>query len=73
MDICWSIKEEHTSLQTSLIESSDLKHAEKIMALKLTLATVALAAYASAANYKRVACPDGVNTATNEAVRIDSF
>lgn len=37
------------------------------MVFKLSLATVALAAFAGAANYKRVACPDGVNTATNEA------
>lgn len=38
------------------------------MVLKLSVAIVALAALASAANYKRVACPDGVNTATNAAV-----
>ncbi|KAI5117136.1 hypothetical protein M0805_008255 [Coniferiporia weirii] len=30
-------------------------------------ATITLAALASAANYRRVTCPDGVNTATNEA------
>ncbi|KAI5116829.1 hypothetical protein M0805_006241 [Coniferiporia weirii] len=37
------------------------------MVLQLTLVTVALAVLASAANYKRVTCPDGVNTATDEA------
>ncbi|KAH8116589.1 manganese peroxidase 3 [Phellopilus nigrolimitatus] len=37
------------------------------MVFKLTFVTVALAALASAANYKRVTCPDGKNTATNEA------
>ena len=39
------------------------------MVFKLTVATVALADLVGAANYKRVTCPDGVNTATNEAVR----
>ncbi|EJD00765.1 manganese peroxidase 2 [Fomitiporia mediterranea MF3/22] len=34
---------------------------------KLAVATVALATTAAAANYKRVTCPDGINTATNEA------
>ncbi|EJD05363.1 manganese peroxidase 1 [Fomitiporia mediterranea MF3/22] len=34
---------------------------------KLSVAFVALAALVNAANYKRVTCPDGVNTATNEA------
>jgi hypothetical protein len=38
------------------------------MVFKLSVAVVALAALAGAANYKRVACPDGKNTATNEAV-----
>ncbi|KAH8116590.1 manganese peroxidase 3 [Phellopilus nigrolimitatus] len=37
------------------------------MLFKLTFITVALVALASAANYKRVTCPDGVNTCTNEA------
>ncbi|KAL5507601.1 GP1_6 [Sanghuangporus vaninii] len=37
------------------------------MVFKLSAVLVALAALASAANYKRVACPDGVNTATDEA------
>ncbi|EJD02557.1 manganese peroxidase 3 [Fomitiporia mediterranea MF3/22] len=37
------------------------------MVFKLVIATVALVAVAGAANYKRVTCPDGVNTATNEA------
>ncbi|THH03758.1 hypothetical protein EW145_g6030 [Phellinidium pouzarii] len=37
------------------------------MVFKLTLATVALAALVGAANYRRVSCPDGINTATNEA------
>ncbi|KAH8110319.1 manganese peroxidase 2 [Phellopilus nigrolimitatus] len=37
------------------------------MVFKLAAATVALAAFASAANYRRVACPDGVNTASNAA------
>ncbi|EJD05293.1 manganese peroxidase 2 [Fomitiporia mediterranea MF3/22] len=35
--------------------------------LKLAIATIALATSVAAANYKRVTCPDGVNTATNEA------
>lgn len=39
------------------------------MVFKLALTTVALAAFAGAANYKRVTCPGGVNAATNEAVR----
>ncbi|EJD00764.1 manganese peroxidase 2 [Fomitiporia mediterranea MF3/22] len=34
---------------------------------KCAVATVALATAVTAANYKRVTCPDGVNTATNEA------
>jgi hypothetical protein len=38
------------------------------MFFKHSVAVVALAALASAAYYKRVACPDGKNTATNEAV-----
>ena len=38
------------------------------MAFKLALATVAFATAASAAVTKRVTCPDGVNTAPNEAV-----
>lgn len=38
------------------------------MVLKLSVATVALAALAGAVNYRRVTCPDGINTATNEAV-----
>lgn len=38
------------------------------MVFKLALATVALAALAGAAHIKRVACPDGKNFATNEAV-----
>ncbi|TDL20863.1 manganese peroxidase 2 [Rickenella mellea] len=37
------------------------------MVFKLSLALVALATAASAANFRRVACPDGVNTAVNEA------
>ncbi|KAH8113582.1 manganese peroxidase 3 [Phellopilus nigrolimitatus] len=37
------------------------------MVFKLSLVTVAFAALVGAANYKRVTCPDGVNTATNEA------
>ena len=37
------------------------------MVFKLSVAIVALAALASAANFKRVACPDGKNTATNAA------
>lgn len=40
------------------------------MVFKLTVAVVALAALASAANFKRVACPDGKNSATHEAVCI---
>ena len=39
------------------------------MVIKLTAVFIALASLVSAANYKRVACPDGVNTATDEAVR----
>lgn len=38
------------------------------MVFKLTVALAAFAAVASAANFKRVTCPDGKNTATNEAV-----
>lgn len=37
------------------------------MVFKLTVALVALASLVSAANYKRVVCPDG-NVTTNEAV-----
>ncbi|OCB89393.1 manganese peroxidase 2 [Sanghuangporus baumii] len=37
------------------------------MLSKITLSTVALATLAGAANYKRVTCPDGKNTASNEA------
>ena len=37
------------------------------MVFKLTVASVALAAFASAANFKRVRCPDG-NVASDEAV-----
>ncbi|KZS98192.1 manganese peroxidase precursor [Sistotremastrum niveocremeum HHB9708] len=37
------------------------------MALRTLLALATLATAVSAANYKRVTCPDGVNTATNEA------
>ncbi|THH03507.1 hypothetical protein EW145_g6201 [Phellinidium pouzarii] len=37
------------------------------MVFKLAVLTIALAAFAGAANYKRVTCPDGVNTATHEA------
>lgn len=40
------------------------------MVFKLSIAFVALAALASAANFKRVACPDGKNTATNAAVSV---
>ena len=39
------------------------------MVFKLSAVVIALATLVSAANYKRVACPDGVNTATDEAVR----
>ena len=39
------------------------------MVFKLAVATVAVAALVGAANYKRVACPDGKNTASHEAVR----
>lgn len=38
------------------------------MVFKLTVALVTLASLASAANFKRVVCPDG-NLTTNEAVR----
>lgn len=38
------------------------------MVFKLTVATIALVALAGAATVKRVTCPDGVNTASNEAV-----
>ncbi len=37
------------------------------MVFKLTVALVALASLVSAANYKRVVCPDG-NVTSNEAV-----
>lgn len=40
------------------------------MVLKLAFVTVAVAALAAAANYKRVTCPDGKNTVSNEAVSI---
>lgn len=43
------------------------------MVFKLAVATVALAALAGAANVKRVACPDGVNFASHEAVRSTTF
>lgn len=39
-----------------------------MVALSL-LTFVSLAVYASAANFKRVACPDGKNTATNGPYR----
>ena len=39
------------------------------MVFKLAAAAIALAAFANAANVKRVACPDGVNVASHEAVR----
>ena len=38
------------------------------MVVKSTLVAFVLATLAVAANYKRVICPDGVNTVTNEAV-----
>ena len=37
------------------------------MVFKLSVALVALAAVASAANFKRVTCPDGKHTAANAA------
>ncbi|KLO09305.1 manganese peroxidase 2 [Schizopora paradoxa] len=37
------------------------------MVFKLSVGLLALATAVSAANYKRVACPDGVHTASNEA------
>lgn len=37
------------------------------MVFKLSIGFLALATLASAANFRRVACPDGVHTATNEA------
>lgn len=52
--------------KSSLLESSPVPHSVN-MVFKLALATVALAVFAKAANYKRVSCPDGINTATNEA------
>ena len=38
------------------------------MVFNLAIAAIVTATFAAAANYKRVSCPDGVNTATNEAV-----
>ncbi|KAL5498489.1 GP1_2 [Sanghuangporus vaninii] len=38
-----------------------------MLSLTSTVVSVAVAALVNAANYKRVTCPDGVNTATNEA------
>ena len=43
------------------------------MVFKLAAALVALATAVTAANIKRVACPDGVNFASNEAVCSFSF
>lgn len=43
-----------------------------IMVFKLAIATVALAAFAGAANVKRVACPDGKNFASHEAVSVSA-
>jgi len=37
------------------------------MVFKLSVGLLALAAVVSAANFKRVACPDGIHTASNEA------
>lgn len=37
------------------------------MVFKLSVGLFSLAAVASAANFKRVACPDGKHTATNAA------
>ena len=42
------------------------------MVFKLAASFIALAAVASAAHIKRVACPDGKNFATNAAVRFVS-
>ena len=39
------------------------------MVSKLAVAAIALTAFANAANIKRVACPNGVNFASHEAVR----
>lgn len=39
------------------------------MVFKLAVSLVVLAGLVGAANIKRVACPDGKNFATNEAVR----
>ena len=38
-----------------------------VFKFKITVTLIAVAALASAANIKRVACPDGKNTATNAA------
>ena len=40
-----------------------------MLSLSCVALIVASAALVNAANYRRVTCPDGVNTATNEAVR----
>lgn len=42
------------------------------MVFKLAIATVALAAFAGAATVKRVACPDGKNFASHEAVSVSA-
>lgn len=56
---------------SAVLHSSSLPSVYQVnMVFKLTVALVSLAAFVSAANFKRVTCPDGVNTATNEAVSI---
>ena len=40
------------------------------MVFKLAISFIALAALTSAANVRRVACPDGKNTAINAAVSL---
>ena len=56
---------------SSLSKSNNLAHCSCYkMVFKISAALVALFAAANAATVKRVACPDGKNFATNEAVSI---
>ena len=69
------IKAVSCKTSSSLIESKlpTEPSTARIMVFKLTVATIALAAFAGAATVKRVACPDGKNFASNEAVSFEPF
>ena len=69
------IKAVSCKTSSSLIESElpTEPSTARIMVFKLTVATIALAAFAGAATVKRVACPDGKNFASNEAVSFEPF